>query len=150
MQQSVFLIVDQLQVTDNIIHVTKSCIEYTQTRLVWFMVFNATFNNISVISVAVSWGWGNRSARRKLETCRKSLTKFITLCSIDYTSPWTGFELTTLVVIGTNCINPSTIGPPQPLRNVWDRKHSQKWWCMGDMSVRSAYKRCCIWVFIYR
>jgi hypothetical protein len=22
---------------------------------------------------------------------------------IEYTSPWTGFELTTLVVIGTNC-----------------------------------------------
>jgi len=39
----------------------------------WFMVFNATFNNIS----AISW---------------------------RYTSPWTGFELTTLVVIGTDCI----------------------------------------------
>jgi hypothetical protein len=34
----------------------------------------------------------------------ESLTNFITLCRIEYISPWTGFELTTLVVISTNCI----------------------------------------------
>jgi hypothetical protein len=45
--------------------------------------------------------------QRKLPTCRKSLTNFITLCCIEYTSPWTGFELTTLVVIGTDCIDSS-------------------------------------------
>ena len=32
-------------------------------------------------------------------TCRKSLTNFITWCCIEFTSPWTGFELTTSVVI---------------------------------------------------
>jgi hypothetical protein len=32
----------------------------------------------------------------------KSLTNLITWCCIQYTSPWTGFELTTLVVIGTD------------------------------------------------
>jgi len=46
---------------------------------------------------------GNRSTRRKPPSCCKSLTYFITLCCIEYTSPWTGFELTTLVVIGTDC-----------------------------------------------
>ena len=41
---------------------------------------------------------------RKLEkTFRKSLTNFITLCCTEYTSSWTGFELTTLVMIGTDC-----------------------------------------------
>jgi hypothetical protein len=45
------------------------------------MVFNTTFNNISVIS----------------------LTNFITYCCIEYTSWWTRFELTTLMVIGTDC-----------------------------------------------
>jgi hypothetical protein len=40
---------------------------------------------------------------RKSTTFRKSLTNFITYCRIEYTSPWTGFELTTLVVIGTDC-----------------------------------------------
>ena len=49
-----------------------------------FMVFNATFNNISVIS------W--RSVLLVEET--RGL----------YSSPRTEFELTTLVVIGTDCI----------------------------------------------
>ena len=62
------------------------------------MVFNATFNNIS----AISW----RSALLMEETGvpgenhSKSLTNFITYCCIEYT----GFKLTTLVVIGTDCI----------------------------------------------
>jgi hypothetical protein len=34
---------------------------------------------------------------------KKSLTNFITYCCVEYTSPWMGFELTTLVVIGTDC-----------------------------------------------
>ena len=68
---------------------------------VWFMVFNATFNNISVIlwrSVLLV-----EEAGKKLPTCRKSLTNFITYHCIDYTSPWMGFEITTLVVIDTDC-----------------------------------------------
>jgi len=40
----------------------------------WFMVFNATFNNISVISWrSISIGGGNQ---RKPPTCRKSLTNY--------------------------------------------------------------------------
>jgi hypothetical protein len=43
--------------------------------------------------VVVSFiGGGNQSTRIKPPSCRKSLTNFIT-----YTSPWAGFELTTLV-----------------------------------------------------
>ena len=38
----------------------------------------------------------------KPSTCHKSLTNVIIKCCIDYTSPWTGFELTTNVVIGTD------------------------------------------------
>ena len=60
-------------------------------RLVRIMVFNATFNNISVIS------WRlvllvKESTRRKPPTCCKSLTNFITLCCIEYTSPRTGLS----------------------------------------------------------
>ena len=40
--------------------------------VIFFMVFSATFNDISAI------GGGNRSTRRKSPTCRKSLTNFIT------------------------------------------------------------------------
>ena len=53
--------------------------------------------------VAVSFiGGGNQRTWRKPPTCRKSLTNFITCC-IEYTLPLTGFEFTTLVVIGTDC-----------------------------------------------
>ena len=41
---------------------------------------------------------------RKPSTCCKSLTNFITKRCIEYTSPWVGFKLTTLVVKGTDCI----------------------------------------------
>ena len=58
--------------------------------MMWFMVFNATFNNISVIS----W-W------RKLEYPQKTTDMpQVTKSCIDYTS---GFKLTTLVAIGTDC-----------------------------------------------
>ena len=43
------------------------------------MVFNATFNNIPVISWWVSFiDGGNRGTWRKPPTCRKSLTNVIT------------------------------------------------------------------------
>ena len=53
-----------------------------------FMVFNATINNISVIYSGGLIGGGNLSTLRKPLTCRKSIM---------------GFELTNLVVIGTDC-----------------------------------------------
>ena len=60
-----------------------------------FVCFNATFNNISDISLrSVLLSGGNRRTRRKSPICRIML----------YTSPWSIFELTTSVVIGTDCI----------------------------------------------
>ena len=60
------------------------------------MVFNVTFNNMSVLLVEGT-GENHRSI------CRKSLTNSITSSCIEYTSPpCTGFEMTTLVVVGTD------------------------------------------------
>ena len=75
--------------------------------LVWVMVFNTTFYNTSVISL--------RSVllvkESGLPQCRKpdlsqvtDKLNSITLCCNEYTLPWTGFELTTSVVIGTDCM----------------------------------------------
>jgi hypothetical protein len=47
--------------------------------------------------------WRKRSTWRKPLTCHKSVTNLITYCCIEYTSPWAGFELTTLVMIDTDC-----------------------------------------------
>ena len=66
----------------------------------WVMVFNTTFNNISVISWQSVLLVGDL---RKPPTCRKPLTNFITSCCIEHTSPKAGFEFTSLVVICTYC-----------------------------------------------
>ena len=65
------------------------------------MELNTSFNDISVIGGVC--GGRNRSTVRKPPTCRKSLTISIIYFCIDYTSPIAGFELTTFVVIATNC-----------------------------------------------
>ena len=64
------------------------------------MVFNTTFNNISIIS----WQSVKFVEQTGVPGENHKLTNFVTLCCIKYTLPWMGFELTTLVVIGTDCI----------------------------------------------
>jgi len=76
---------------------------------VWFMVFNTTFNNISVVAVSLLVEETVVPPRRKPLTYRKSLTNLITYCCIKYTSPRAGFEFITLVVIGTDCTGCSEI-----------------------------------------
>ena len=80
------------------------CIDLHDTfRINGGTLFNATFNNISVISCQLIGG-GNRCTRRKPPTSRKSLTNFIKKYWIEYTSPRAGFEFTKLLVIGTHFI----------------------------------------------
>jgi len=67
------------------------------------MLFNATFNNISVIlwrSVLLL-----EETRIPGENHIPAASHWQTLwqCCIKYTSPWVGFELATLVVICTDC-----------------------------------------------
>jgi hypothetical protein len=74
---------------------------------VWFS-FNVTFINISVIS------WRSVLMVEDIEVPAENhrpVASHWQTC-IEYTSPWTGFKLTTLVVIGTNVhvvVNPTTI-----------------------------------------
>ena len=60
--------------------------------------FQHYFSNIVAVSLI---GAGSQRTLGKSPTCRMLMTAFITLCCIEYTSPSTGFELTTL---GTDCI----------------------------------------------
>jgi hypothetical protein len=63
------------------------------------MVFNATFNNILVKIVAVSFidGENHRPATSHWQTLSHNV--------VSSTPCLSGFELTTLVVIGTDCID---------------------------------------------
>ena len=73
---------------------------------IWYMVFDATFNNFSAISwrsvLLVEETGGPGENHRPVASHWQTLSHNVVLC-IEYTSPWTGFELTTLVVIGTDC-----------------------------------------------
>ena len=83
----------------------KSCICFTDIFIYFAcsMMVNAIFNNIS----AISW----RSILLVEETT--DLLQFTDnlYCILSYTSPWWRFELTTSMVIGTDCIDncPATI-----------------------------------------
>ena len=59
------------------------------------------FSYIVAVSII---GGGNPEYLEKTTTCRKSLANINTQCYIEYTSPWAGIKLTTLVVLGTDCI----------------------------------------------
>jgi hypothetical protein len=58
-------------------------------------LFDATFNNISVMSWQCFIGGVARENHRPVASRWQTL---ITQCCIEYTSPWAEFELTTLVV----------------------------------------------------
>jgi hypothetical protein len=83
-----------------------SCVEvcYYILHCGWcgFMVFNATFNNISVIS------WRSVLLVEKSEY-QKNTTELPQVTDkldhiVLYDSPWAGIELSTSVVIGPDCI----------------------------------------------
>jgi hypothetical protein len=78
---------------------------YLSTGLVWFMVFNGTFNNISVISwrsVLLLEEIGVHRENHRPVARHKLYHIPVMLYRVHFS--WTGFELTTLVVIGTDCI----------------------------------------------
>jgi hypothetical protein len=79
---------------------------------VWFMVFNATFNNILVISW---WSVLLVEDPEKITDMSQVTDKLYHI--MLYTLPWAGIESTTSVVICTDCIgscNPTTIRPRCP------------------------------------
>jgi hypothetical protein len=74
---------------------------FMDDKFVWWC-FNATFNNISAISGGQFYWWREPEEPKKTTGLSHVTDKLHNI--ILYTSPWSRFELTTSVVIGTDSI----------------------------------------------
>ena len=75
---------------------------YFEFNLVWFVVFNATFNKFQLYRGAQFYWWVNQSTGVKPPTCHKALTIFITMLYRVHLAI-SGIQTHNVVVIGTDC-----------------------------------------------
>jgi hypothetical protein len=109
------------------------------------MVFNVTFNNISVISLRSVLLVKETEYREKTTDLSQITNTLYHIILYRGQLPWTGFEPTTYVVLGTDCIVSckynyaitTTKAPPSIIclynnffywNSLWDISSWQIWW----------------------
>jgi hypothetical protein len=90
-----------LEISTNKLTISNTCTWYVRQiykcLVGWFLVFNATFNSISVIS------WRSVLLVEETTDLSQVTDKFYHIMLYQVHLAWTGFEITTLVVIGSDC-----------------------------------------------
>jgi hypothetical protein len=118
-------------------------------------VFNATFNNISVISwrsdlLVEETGRPGENHRPVASHWHILLN---TVVSFEYTSAWARFKLTTLMVIGTDCTGSCKSNyAMRPRRSLRDEKSNNSQYHMISVPARNIIMECLdlIYKFVFR
>jgi hypothetical protein len=118
----------------------------------WFMVFNATFNNISVITYIVAVRFIGGGTQENHWTVASHWQTWSHKMLYQVHLAWAGFELTALVVICTDCIgsNKSNYHMITNITAPWIiRQYATQYIDSTELTIDGALLMCYTCIYLY-